>query len=63
MASTVKTIPAGYESATPSLIVKGAASALEFYTKAFGAVEMMRMPGPGATIGHAEIKIGKAIIP
>jgi PhnB protein len=38
------------------------ASALEFYTKAFGAVEMMRMPGPGATVGHAEIKIGKAII-
>jgi PhnB protein len=62
MPSTVKAIPEGYEGATPYLIVKGAASALEFYTKAFGAVEVMRMAGPGATVGHAEIKIGKALI-
>jgi PhnB protein len=62
MSATVKAIPEGYEGATPYLIIKGAAAALEFYRKAFGATEIMRMPAPGGTIGHAEIKIGKAII-
>jgi PhnB protein len=62
MPATVKAIPEGYEGATPYLVIKGAASALEFYRKAFGATEIMRMPAPGGTIGHAEIKIGKAII-
>jgi PhnB protein len=62
MSGTVKAIPEGYEGATPYLIIKGAASALEFYKKAFEATEIMRMPGPGGTVGHAEIKIGKAII-
>jgi PhnB protein len=54
----VKPIPDGYHSVTPYLIVKGAAKALEFYKKAFGAAEIMRMPGPNDTIVHAEIKIG-----
>ena len=62
MPDTVKAIPEGYEGATPYLIIKGAAGALEFYKNAFGASEVMRMPGPGGTVGHAEIKIGKAII-
>ncbi len=62
MPDTVKAIPEGYEGATPYLIIKGAAGALEFYKNAFGAWEVMRMPGPGGTVGHAEIKIGKAII-
>lgn len=62
MPATVKAIPEGYEGATPYLVIKGAASALEFYRKAFGATEIMRMPTPEGTIGHAEIKIGKAII-
>lgn len=62
MSGKVKAIPEGYEGATPYLIVKGAANALEFYKKAFGATEIMHMPGPGGTVGHAEIKIGKAII-
>ena len=62
MTATVKAIPEGYEGATPYLIIKGATDALEFYKKAFGATEIMRMPAPGGTIGHAEIKIGKAII-
>ena len=62
MSGKVKAIPQGYEGATPYLIVKGAANALEFYKQAFGATEIMRMPGPGGTVGHAEIKIGKAII-
>jgi PhnB protein len=62
MASTVNPIPKGYEGATPYLIVKGAANALEFYKKAFGATEIMRIPAPGGKVGHAEIKIREAII-
>lgn len=62
MSGKVKAIPEGYEGATPYLIVKGAADALEFYKKAFGATEIMRIPAPGGTVGHAEIKIGNAII-
>ena len=54
----VKPIPDGYHTVTPYLIVKGAADAIEFYKKAFGATEMMRMPTPGGKIGHAEIQIG-----
>jgi PhnB protein len=60
--SKVKAIPEGYEGAMPYLIIKGAARALEFYKNAFGASEVMRVPGPGGTVGHAEIKIGKAMI-
>ena len=51
-------IPEGYHSVIPYLVIKGAASAIEFYKKAFNAVEVMRMPAPDGTIGHAEIKIG-----
>lgn len=58
MARKVKPIPDGYHSVTPYLIVDGAAAAIDFYKKAFGAVEVMRMPAPGGKIGHAEIKIG-----
>lgn len=53
-----KAIPQGYHTATPYLIIKDAANAIEFYKKAFGATELMRMPGPGGKIMHAEIKIG-----
>jgi PhnB protein len=55
---TVKAIPEGYHSLTPYLVMKGAAQALEFYAKAFGAKELFRMPMPGGKIGHAEMKIG-----
>jgi len=58
----VKPIPEGYHTATPYLIIRGAADAIEFYKKAFGATELMRMPAPGGTIGHAEIKIGDSPI-
>jgi PhnB protein len=51
-------IPAGYHTVTPYLAIKGAAAAIEFYKKAFRATEILRMPGPNDTIGHAEIKIG-----
>jgi PhnB protein len=58
-----KAIPDGYERITPYLIVKGADRAIEFYKKAFGAAERMRMEGPNGTIGHAEIEIdGSAIM-
>lgn len=54
----VKPVPEGYHSLTPYLIVDGAAKAIEFYVKALGAVEVMRMPAPNGRIGHAEIRIG-----
>jgi PhnB protein len=62
MASKAKPIPDGYHSVTPYLIINGAADAIEFYKKAFGATELFRMPGPGGKIGHAEIKIGDSPI-
>ncbi len=54
----VSPVPKGYHAVTPYLAVSGAAAALEFYKKAFGAKEIMRMPGPEGKIGHAEIEIG-----
>jgi len=56
----VQPIPTGYHSITPYLSIKGAAEALEFYKKAFGAKEIMRMPGPDGLVGHAEIRIGNS---
>lgn len=55
---SVKAIPEGYHSVTPYLYIRGAAAAIEFYQKAFGAVELLRLPGPGGVLMHAEIKIG-----
>ncbi|MCM3871515.1 MAG: VOC family protein [Pyrinomonadaceae bacterium] len=60
--ANVKPIPDGYHSVTPYLIIKGAADAIEFYKKAFGAAELFRMPAPGGKVGHAEIKIGDSPI-
>jgi len=56
--STVKAIPDGMHSVTPHLICTGAADAIEFYKKAFNAVEMMRMPTPQGKIMHACVRIG-----
>lgn len=58
----VKPIPDGYNSVTPYLIIDGAARALEFYKKALGAEETVRMPAPGGRIGHAEMRIGSSVI-
>ena len=58
----VKPIPDGYHSATPYLIMEGAGRAIEFYQRAFGARELMRIPAPGDRIGHAEIRIGNSVI-
>ena len=54
----VNPIPEGYHTTTPYLCVDGAADAIEFYKKAFGAKELMRMPAPGDKVGHAELQIG-----
>ncbi len=59
---SVKPIPEGYYTVTPYLVVKGAAAALEYYKKAFGAIELVRMPGPDGKIMHAELKIGNSPI-
>ena len=53
-----KPIPEGYRSITPYLCIKGAADAIEFYRKAFGATEVMRMAQPDGRVGHAELQIG-----
>ena len=57
-----KPIPDGYRTATPYLIVKGAAEAIEFYKRAFGATELLRMADPNGRVGHAEIRIGDSVI-
>ncbi len=61
-ASTVKPIPEGMHSVTPHLVVGGASDAIEFYKRAFGAVELMRLPGPGGKLTHAAIQIGDSVI-
>jgi PhnB protein len=58
----VKPIPDGYTAVTPYLTVKGAAQAIEFYKNAFGAEEVMRVPGPDGKLMHAEIRIGGAVV-
>ena len=60
MSNDVKAIPIGYEGITPYLICRNAEAAIDFYTRAFGAKEIMRMGKPGM-VGHAEMKIGDAI--
>jgi PhnB protein len=58
----VKPVPEGYHTVTPYLVMADAARALEFYKKAFGAVELFRMDASGGKIGHAEIQIGNSRI-
>jgi PhnB protein len=55
---SVKPIPEGYHSITPYLGIKKAAEAIDFYKKAFGAIEVMRLSMPDGGIGHAELRIG-----
>lgn len=62
MPDKVKPIPEGYHSVTASLVVKDASKAIDWYTKALGAQELYRMPGPDGRLMHAEIKIGDSII-
>lgn len=58
----VKPIPVGYHTLTPYINIKGAAAAIEFYKKAFGAKEIGRITTPNGAIGHAEIQIGDSRI-
>ena len=62
MAISQKPIPEGFHTVTPALVVNDAAKAIEFYKKAFGAQELVRMPSPDGKIMHAELKIGDSII-
>ena len=60
--ATVKPIPDGMHSVTPHLICAGAAAAIEFYKKAFGAEEKGRIPGPDGRLMHAAIGIGDSTV-
>lgn len=62
MDEKVKAIPDGYSSITPYLIVKGAAEAIAFYVRVFGATERLRLPSPVGGVGHAEISVGNSVI-
>jgi len=60
--SKVPHIPKGYQAVTPYLIIKGAAQAIDYYKKVFGATELFRMDGPDGKVGHAELQIGDSHI-
>jgi len=62
MAVSAKPIPEGFHSIQPGLVVRDAAKAIDFYKKALGAQELVRMPGPDGKIMHAELKIGDSVI-
>ena len=59
---TVKSIPDGYHSITPYLMMDGAARAIAFYREAFGATELFRMADDKGRVGHAEIRIGDSVV-
>ncbi|MFQ5670500.1 MAG: VOC family protein [Acidobacteriota bacterium] len=60
--SHLKPIPEGFHTISPSLVIKDAAHAIDFYQKAFGAEVVLRLTGPNHSVVHAEIKIGDSII-
>ena len=63
MANKVNPVPDGFHTVTPLLVVQGASAAIEFYKNAFGAQERSRSLGQdGASIVHAELRIGDSII-
>ncbi len=62
MASDVKPVPPGFHTLTPSLIVKDARKAVEFYTRAFGATPKELFDGPGGRVMYAEVQIGDSIL-
>ena len=57
-----KPIPEGYHTVTPYLAVDDAAQAIDFYKRAFGAKERVRMEAPDNKIGHAELEIGDSLV-
>ena len=60
--AAVKPIPEGMHSLTPHLICAGAADAIEFYKKAFNAVDLARLPGPDGKLMHAAVRIGDSTL-
>jgi PhnB protein len=62
MPSKVQPIPKGFHSITPYLVVTDAKRAIEFYQRAFGAHEIVKMDGPNGKIMHAELKIGDSVL-
>lgn len=60
--SQVSPIPPGMRTITPHIICAGASDAIAFYTKAFGAVEVSRLPGPDGKLMHATIRIGDSAL-
>ena len=62
MSPSVKPIPDGYPQVSPSLVIDGAAQAIDFYTQVLGATERMRMGGPDGRVGHAEIQFGDSVV-
>jgi len=62
MASKPIAVPAAAQTATTYICVHDAPAAIDFYERAFGAEEVLRLVGPGTKIGHAEIRIGNSMI-
>jgi PhnB protein len=58
----VRTVPEGYSSVTPYLIVSRGADAIDFYKRVFGGKELMRFGGPDGKVAHAELQIGDSRI-
>jgi PhnB protein len=60
--TSVKPIPEGMHTVTPHLVCDGAAAAIDFYKKAFGATEVSRIPGPDGRLMHAHVRIGDSSV-
>jgi uncharacterized glyoxalase superfamily protein PhnB len=60
--NTVKPVEDGMHTITPHLVCAGAAEAIAFYQRAFGAEEVMRLPGPGGKLAHASVRIGDSML-
>lgn len=62
MTKAVKAVPEDFHTVTPYMIVNGAAAAMDFYEKVFGAVEVHRQAGPDGKVRHGQIRIGDSMI-
>jgi PhnB protein len=60
--SSVKSVPDGYHTVTPYLLVQDAEKLIDFVIKVFDAKETVRMSMPNGTIGHAEVRLGDSVI-